>query len=113
MQTNVATEDLDIWTGNGGLEADESLGLATMQYKCFDIGTATKMFEVRIRHVENFTPQVLRTTNKFFSTDIDNGRVCLFVALAIYYGGELIAPVMHTQPVAGIHFILSKAQNTV
>ncbi|KAL6041157.1 Phosphatidylinositol 4,5-bisphosphate 3-kinase catalytic subunit gamma isoform [Balamuthia mandrillaris] len=83
------------------IKADKALGLATRLDYCYNIADVTKKFELKICRVENFSKQALYATNKFFRNDIEGEGINLFVIAGLYYGGELIAPPIYTQPVRG------------
>jgi hypothetical protein len=59
----------------------------------------SKRFEVKVKSVENLNKQLLYDANSFYGLDIEGDRVNVFVAFSLYFGEQLLAPVLHTQPV--------------
>ncbi len=74
-----------------------SVGVAVQN--CFHVHDVSKRFEVKVKSVENLSKQLLYDANSFYGLDIEGDRVNVFVAFSLYFGEQLLAPVLHTQPV--------------
>lgn len=81
------------------IEADEGLGFDLTVQNCFHVHDVSKRFEVKVKSVENLNKQLLYDANSFYGLDIEGDRVNVFVAFSLYFGEQLLAPVLHTQPV--------------
>jgi hypothetical protein len=73
--------------------------METVTQSCYPVHNVSKRFEVKVRCVENFSKQILYDTNAFYGLDIEGDRVNVFVAFSLLFGEQLLAPVLHTQPV--------------